>query len=84
MLGTELLVTNFDKTGSFLAETGVVGAEGIFSYKSLGSRIAGLTIGHLADLAPVEVDPAVTSARDDGLLEAAASVSRTITRIEDL
>ena len=43
--GPEL--ANFDVTGSdFLAETGVVGAEGIFSYKSLGSLIAGLTMGY--------------------------------------
>ena len=44
-----LSVANLDVTGcSFLAETGVVGAEGIFSYKSFGSLIAGLTIGYLA------------------------------------
>ena len=40
---------NFDVTGcSFRAETGVVGAEGILSYKSFGSLIAGLTIGYFA------------------------------------
>ena len=77
-------MTNFDKTGSFLPETGVVGAEGIFSYKSLGNLMAGLTIGHLVDLGPDEVDPDVTSALDEGLREAEASESRTITRILDL
>ena len=39
---------NLDGNGSFLGETGVVGAEGIFSIKSFGSRIAGLTIGSFA------------------------------------
>ena len=35
-------------TCSFLAETGVLGAEGIFSIKSLGSLMAGLTMGHFS------------------------------------
>ena len=37
---------NFDVTGSFRPETGVVGALGILSQRSFGSRIAGLTMEH--------------------------------------
>ena len=39
---------NFTGNGSFLGETGVVGAEGIFSLQSLGSLIAGLRTGWVA------------------------------------
>ena len=41
---------NLDGNGSFLGETGVLGAEGIFSIKSLGSLIAGLTMGSFAPI----------------------------------
>ena len=42
------LLASLEATWSFLAETGVLGAEGIFSIKSLGSLMAGLTMGHLS------------------------------------
>ena len=43
-----LLLASLLATCSFLAETGVLGAEGIFSIKSRGSLIAGLTIPHFS------------------------------------
>ena len=48
VLGTFLTgpAANFEDTGSFLPDTGVVGALGILSHKSLGSLMAGLTMGH--------------------------------------
>ena len=62
------LLANFD-IWSFLPEMGVFGAEGIFSHKSLGSLIAGLTIGTLVlvlsrkevETLRVEVDDDLTS-----------------------
>ena len=42
------LLASLEATWSFLAETGVLGAEGIFSIKSLGSLMAGLTMGHFS------------------------------------
>ena len=38
------LLASLEATWSFLGETGVLGAEGIFSIKSLGSLMAGLTM----------------------------------------
>ena len=42
------LLASLEATWSFLADTGVLGAEGIFSIKSLGSLMAGLTMGHFS------------------------------------
>ena len=56
------LLASLEATWSFLAETGVLGAEGIFSIKSLGSLMAGLTMGHLS-LAAI-LSPATISGRE--------------------
>ena len=66
------LLASLEATWSFLAETGVLGAEGIFSIKSLGSLMAGLTMGHfsLADI----FSAATLSFRD---LEEVEEVRRT-------